>query len=351
MAHKEKFKPLKFPRDEQKHNHIIEWWYFNGNLESANGQSFSYMTTLFATKPRLVKIPFLQNIPLKTLYFSHHLLADNYNHKFWDKVNPICLVDPNSFSKPLLWIEYDNSCLIEEYKLFNFHIANDFVDLKLKSLKKPLLVNEKGFIDLQVKSTYYYSLTNLKTSGLIKVKDKWIPVKGLSWMDHQWAQTPMTKDDKWIWFSLQLKNGWDIMAVIYGDQVKTSHASMIDKSNRIKTTSNVFFKTLPPKYFSKETGAEYQLGYEIFLPDWCLKLTAKPYNKAQEMIFGNINYWEGGMDIQGKLGDKNISGQGFLELVGSLMKKSLTRIYLRKFQKLSWKKLTSVVAEQLKIYK
>lgn len=350
MKYKEKFKPLVFPRDEQKHNHIVEWWYFNGNLTSANGCSFSYMSALFATKPKLVKIPFLKNIPLKTLFFSHQLLADNSHHVFWDKVNPICLLDPNSFTKPLLWIEYDNSCLIEEYKLFNYHLVNDFVDLKMKSVKKPLLINDRGFIDLGVKTTYYYSLTHLITEGMIKVKGRWINVKGLSWMDHQWAQTPMTQDDKWIWFSLQLNNGWDIMAVIYGDEVKTSHASLIN-NNKIKTTSNVFFKNLPIKYSSKETGAEYQLGYEIFLPDWDLKLTARPYNKVQEMVFGTINYWEGGMDIQGKLENKKISGQGFLELVGSPMKKSLMRVYLNKFEKSSWTDIKSKISNQFRVYK
>jgi predicted secreted hydrolase len=351
MSYKEKFKPLKFPRDEQKHNHIIEWWYFNGNLETQDGRSFSYMNTLFATKPNLVKIPFLKNIPLKTLFFSHYLLSDNANHKFWDKVNPLCLLDHNSFSKPLLWISYDNSCLIEESKLFNFHIVNDFVDLTLKAVKKPLLINGKGFIDLGVKTAYYYSLTHLQTRGLIRIKDKWIPANGLSWMDHQWAQTPMTQDDKWTWFSLQLNNGWDIMAVIYGDKVKTAHASMVDKNNNSKTTNNVFFKPLPPKYLSKETGAEYQLGYEIFLPDWNLKLTAKPCNKAQEMIFGTINYWEGGMDIQGQLNDKKIRGQGFLELVGSPMKKSLMRVYLNKFEKSGLKDLKESVLDKMKIYR
>ncbi|MCX6740235.1 MAG: hypothetical protein NTZ49_03340 [Candidatus Parcubacteria bacterium] len=351
MPYKEKFKPLKFPQDEQKHDHIIEWWYFNGNLKTKDGQSFSYMNTLFATKPKLVKIPFLQNIPVKTLFFSHYLLSDNNNHKFWEKVNPLCLLDHNSFSKPLLWASYDNSCLIEEEKLFNFHIVNDFVDLNLKTAKKPLLIDGKGFIDLGVKTTYYYSLTHLHTSGLIKIKNKWLSVTGLSWMDHQWAQTPLTKDDKWTWFSLQLNNGWDIMAVVYGDEKKTSHASMMDKNNRARTTSNLFFKELSPQYSSKETGAVYKLGYEIFLPDWNLKLTVKPYNKAQEMIFGNINYWEGCMDVQGELNNKKISGQGFLELVGSPMKKSLAKIYLNKFQKSGFKDLKAEVLEKIKIYR
>jgi len=331
--YKEQFKPIKFPEDEQKHDHIIEWWYFNGNLQTADGRSFSYMDTLFATKPKLVKIPFLSKVPLKTLYFSHYLLSDNNNHKFWHKVNPICLVDPNSFTKPLLWAHYDNACLIEETEPFSYHVVNDFVDLKMSSSKMPLLVNQKGFLDLNVKTTYYYSLTHLLTEGLIKVNGEWLSVKGLSWMDHQWAQTPLTKDDKWLWLSMQLDNGLDLVCFVYGDEIKTYHASLIDQQNQIKTTDKVIFNNLPVKYKSPESGAVYQLGYQIELPEWNLELEVKPYNKNQEMVFGTLNYWEGGIEISGQANKQKVSGQGFLELVISPMRKSLTKIYLQKLRK------------------
>lgn len=333
MKYKESYKPIKFPQDEQKHDHVIEWWYFNGNLKTKDGREFSYMNTLFATKPKQVKIPFLRKIPLKTLYFSHYLLTDNQSHKFWHKINPICLVNPNSFTKPLLWVQYDNACLIEETSLLNYRIVNDFIDLKLSATKKPLLLNKKGFLDLQVKTTYYYSLTNLKTQGLIKIKDKWIEVSGLSWMDHQWAQGPLIRGDKWTWFSIQLNNGIDLVCFVYGDEIKTFHASLMDKNGRTKFTDNLILKTKPIKYHSRETGSDYQLGYEIYLPAWQMSLEVKPFNKKQEMVFGTINYWEGGIDVQGEIKNKRVKGQGFMELVGSPMKKNVYNLYLNKFKK------------------
>ncbi|MDD5341508.1 MAG: lipocalin-like domain-containing protein [Patescibacteria group bacterium] len=331
--YKEKFKPLKFPKDEQKHDHIIEWWYFNGNLKTKDGRSFSYMNTIFATKPKLVHIPFLSKIPVKTLYFSHYLLTDNDRHKFVEKINPICLVDPNSFTKPLLWINYDNTCLIEEPKLFNYHVVNELIDLNLKQTKKPLLVNKRGFMDLEVKTTYYYSLTNLKTKGMVKIGNTWQEVEGLSWMDHQWAQTPLTGDDKWTWFSVQLANGLDILIFVYGDKVRTYHASMIDRKNKILTSNDILIKEKGKKFISTQTGAAYNLEYEIYLPDFGIELQTKPYNRSQEMVFGTLNYWEGGVDVKAKMNGKEISGQGFMELVGSPMKKSLTNVYLNRFKK------------------
>lgn len=305
---------IKFPEDEQKHNHIIEWWYFNGNLKDEKGRIFSYMNCLFAAKPDKVKIPFLQKGFVKELFFSHYLLSDNVKN-FKNKTNPLSVIDPNSFGKPLLYAGYDNSCLIEETEPFKYHIVNDLIDLRLVSQKKPLLLNKTGFIDLKVKSTYYYSLTRLKTEGIIKEKGKWIPVKGLSWMDHQWAQTPLTADDKWTWFSIQLDNGCDIICFIYGDQIKTAHASMIDEKNNIKTTDKAEILPGKIKYRNGKTGSEYCLEYKINIPEFNLTLKTTPFKKEQEMVFETIKYWEGGIKIKGKMNNKNISGQGFCELV------------------------------------
>lgn len=75
------------------------------------------------------------------------------------------------------------------------------------------------------------------------------------------------------------------------------------------------------------------MEYEIYLPDFNLILDIWPYNRNQEMIFGTINYWEGGIAVSGKFESKKIKGRGFMELVGSPMKKGLANIYLQQFGK------------------
>jgi len=310
----EKYTPIEFPRDEQKHDHIIEWWYFNGNLKDENGKTFSYMNCLFAAKPGKVNIPFLKNSPIKQLFFSHSLLSNN-NDNFESKTNPLCIIDDNSFTKPLLWVNYDNSSIIEETAPFKYHIVNDSIDLYLESEKQPLLLNATGFLDLDVKTTYYYSLTRLRTRGIIKEKGKWINVTGLSWMDHQWAQTPMTTDDMWRWFSIQLDNKCELVCFVYGDKVKTSHASMIDKDNNIKITSNIEIIPGKGKYKNKKTGSEYYLEYDIKIPEFNMSLKTFPLKKEQEMIFETIKYWEGGIRVEGEMNGRKVSGMGFSELV------------------------------------
>lgn len=274
------------------------------------------MDCLFATKPNKLNIPFLKNINnklLRELYFSHYLLSDG--SKIIKDINPTCVVDKNSFTKPLLWVNYDNSCLIEETEPFKYHIVNKFIDVRMESEKSPLLIDKKGFIDLGIKTTYYYSLTRLRTKGIVKMNDEWIPVEGLSWMDRQWAQGPSMEDDIWTWFSIQLDNNTDLLCFVYGKNIKTYHACIVDAQGNARFTNKVIICDKEIKYQSKETGNTYQLGHNIVLPEFNLDLNIKPFKKEQEMVFGIIAYWEGGISVEGTINNKKVSGKGFCELV------------------------------------
>lgn len=275
------------------------------------------MDCLFAAKPKKVDIPFLKKIPVGQLFFSHYLLSDNTKY-FWKALNPFCVLDSNSFTKPLLWANYDNNCLIQETKPYEYQVVNEFIDLKMRSIKPPLLLNKTGFLDLEVKTTYYYSLTRLETKGHIKINNQWIEVEGLSWMDHQWAQTPATDDDKWTWFSLQLNNNTEIIVFVYGNKIKTFHASLSDARGDTKSTDNVIFKEAGVNYKSPDTGHVYQLGHIIEIPEFKAKLTVVPFKKDQEMIFGNISYWEGGIKVTGELNGKKVEGLGFAEITANI---------------------------------
>lgn len=320
------YKPISFPKDESKHDCNIEWWYFNGHLKDKDGNEYSFMDCLFKIDVKKVKIPFLSSIPLKTSYFSHSLLSDLKNKSFKDRISPFSIISEDSFSKLPLYINYINpaikteytNCVIEKIDANTYHIKNEDIDLELESIKKPLLEGGKGFLNLNSKTTYYYSLTNLKTKGRIKIKNEWVDVTGKSWMDHQWADTSYTKD-KWHWFSIQLNDNTDIVCCIYDD--KKSPTYFADISYKNGTSEHFADKEIqinPNKetWVSPKSKAVYPLSWNIKIPskNIDLKLTAK--NKKQEMLFGSINYWEGPLSVDGLFENKKVKGIGFMELVG-----------------------------------
>lgn len=321
---RQKYKPIKFPIDESAHDSIVEWWYFNGHLVDALGNEYSFMNCLFKVDVKKVKIPFLSKIPLKTSYFSHSLISDLKHKNFYDKIAPFSIIADDSFSKPLLYINYIDpeikngytNCVIEKTDELIYHIKNENLDLKLTSAKTPLLLGGNGFLNLHTEVAYYYSLTNLKTEGRIKIKNRWLEVTGKSWMDHQWANTSYSKN-RWDWFSIQLDDNTEIVCFMYDDgRTKTYLADISYPNNRQEHHEEVEIIPLAKSWVSSKSKAVYPLSWQIKIParNLELNLTAKIDN--QEMLFGSINYWEGPLRVSGRFGDKNVSGLGFMELVG-----------------------------------
>lgn len=317
-----KYKKIKFPQDESAHNNIIEWWYFNGNLKDKKGNKYAFMDCLFKVDVNKVKIPFLK-VPFKTAYFSHSLLSDIKENKFYPEVNPLSIVSTDSFSKPLLFINYTSPSLegytnyiIEKLEKSKYRIKTKNIDLIMTSTKKPVLTGGKGFVDLKPEKTYYYSLTNLQTKGRIKIKNKWIEVTGKSWMDHQWADVSYSKN-KWTWFSIQLQNNMEIVCFEYDDgKNKTYLASISYPNNKQKHFSEVEFKPLGKKWKSEKTGTLYPLSWEIKIPKERIILKVESLINNQEVNFGTINYREGALNVKGRIDKKKIKGGGFMELVG-----------------------------------
>ncbi|MDO8443201.1 MAG: lipocalin family protein [bacterium] len=324
------FKPLVFPKDEFSHNTVIEWWYFNGHLMTESGREFVFMHCLFKADPKKVVLPFLKELPVHDFYFAHSLISDIDKKTFKPSVFLYPELDKDSFKKERLFIGSGKDFVFENTKDGEYHLMNSDLDLTLISKKDPLLIDGKGWIDLGNKNTYYFSLSDLEAKGKIKTENGYEPVSGKVWMDRQWANGGYHPEDKWTWFSIQLENGLDVLCFEYGDKEKTRSATAYLPDGKQVATRNVSFKPLGKTWESPETKAVYELEWLIEIPELNLKIKTIPKNIDQEIIFGNINYWEGGLNIEAQLNDKKIKGIGFLEIVGAPMHKSLAKIYLKK---------------------
>jgi len=322
-----KYKPIKFPEDEQAHNHIIEWWYWNGHVQDKNGNKYSFMSSFFKADAKKVKIPAISKLPLKNTYFYHSLVTDIKNKKYYPIIEEFSALSKDSFTKPLLYINHTSPIAItgytnrvmEETKPFCYKIKDESMELNFVSKKIPLLEGGTGYVvngPKNDKATYYYSLTSLKTEGKIKIKNQWIDVFGIAWMDHQWADVAYTKD-KWTWFSIQLDNDIEIVCYKYGEVNKEKYlASISNKNGTTEHFTNVQIIPSKTSWTSTNTGATYPLSWKIIIPQKNISLEISALSKNQEMVFGVINYWEGPMSIEGTFNNKKVTGKGFTELVG-----------------------------------
>ncbi len=319
------YKRIVFPKDESKHNNIVEWWYFNGNLKDSKGKKYSYMDCLFKVDNKRAKIPALGMLPLRKWYFSHELLSDLSKKKFHSQILPyLSVVD---FGNTGLNVNYKSpfskkSYSMSEYGKFCYRIKSEYCDLIMTSKKKPILEGGKGFLEYDGKQTYYYSLTNLSTKGFIIVDGKKIKVSGKSWMDHQWADATYSKDG-WTWFSVQLHNDLEIVCYNYGKGHML--ASMIDKHGKTFHTENVEIVPNGKHWKSNITGANYPVSWIVRIPSKKLELKIDAIEKDQEMVFGYINYWEGPVSVSATIDGRKVEGEGFMELVGYPVKNSVIK--------------------------
>jgi len=312
------------------HNTIIEWWYFNGHVSDEAGNRYAFMDCLFRADANKVKIPYLKNIfgrstAGKYILFAHSTLVDLAHKKAYKNVQNISLASRDSFKRPLFYANYIDPVAatggfvvheMAETAPGTFHIKTDTFDLVMTSVKKPMFEGGEGFITVRGRDSFYYSLTDLETTGSVLVDGKWIAVKGRSWMDHQWADVAYAKD-QWTWFSIQLDDGTDIMCVEYSDgKGKDQLVDILDAHGHGTHFSNATFSHGAEKWKSRTTHAEYPLEWNITIPGKNIVLRTSALLEDGEMIFGAINYWEGPVSVTAIVGDKKIKGVGFMELAG-----------------------------------
>lgn len=321
------YKPIKFPLDEGAHECNVEWWYYNGLLTSDVGDHYGFMACLFKIDNKKVKIPYLNKLPFKKLCFFHSIITDIKAQKSYPISIPISVLSADSFSKDDLFINFINYTKpiltggfvvnqIEEIKPFEYRLKTEQLDLNLKSKKPPLLEGGNGFLKLHSKDTYYYSLTDLETSGEIIINKKRIKITGKSWFDHQWADTSYTKD-KWNWFSIQLNNKMELVVFEYDDGiVKDRLASIVHPDGHQTHYQNIILEPVGEVWQSPKTKAKYPVSWKIEVPEEDISLITMPLVKTQEVIFGEINYWEGPLEVKGDVKGNKVLGQGFMELVG-----------------------------------
>ena len=317
--------PLKveFPQDELSHKSAVEWWYFNGHLTADDGHRYSYMNCLFrVTTPLIGKLPI--NLPQKNYFFYHSMLTDVDNDKLYRHMDHLIAASIDSFEGPLLNVYFakpqnlasGRHYFIEEPSQFKYRLRGPRLELDLESKQKPLLLDGNGFVDNLGKKTYYYSLTDLATVGHIKLGHKQISVRGQSWMDHQWGDIyPGT--DRWNWFAIQLDNNYQILCYEYWRDEERIHRAFIIAPDGKQVSLDDF--SLNPGnrlWESPRTKAVYYLDWDIAIPSHKIKLHVSSLVSDHEMKYMAINYWEGPSGIEGTMAGRQVTGNGYIEMVG-----------------------------------
>jgi len=202
------------------------------------------------------------------------------------------------------------------------------VELTLAPKKKPVVHGQNGIsrkAEGEGFASHYYSITRLNTSGKIFSKGQSVPVRGTSWMDHEFGSNQLREHQAgWDWFSLQLDNGMDLMFYQIrnkdGNPDPSSSGTLIfaDGAHRHLRLEEVQIEVLK-RWKSQKSGAIYPSTWRVKVPSRGVELLLVPTVENQELMTEastRVTYWEGSVNVEGKIRQVPVKGRAYVELTG-----------------------------------
>jgi predicted secreted hydrolase len=293
---------VSLPADDALHSSQLEWWYWSGHLETADGRWFGFEETFFSVTQGTVKGQEVDTA-----------LTDIEGQKFYPSVE-YALTPPTKVDDG-----FDLSVDGETAKGGNGHDAlhatpgSTSFDLTLDSVKAPVLQYGDGYETYSPSGyTYYYSRELLDAKGTVTVDGKAMAVTGQAWFDHQWGELDAVVTRGWEWFAIQLDDGREMMLyVLLSDGKPTAPSGSLSDADCHVTYlsgSDVTVSTTG-SWKSPHTSCTYPMGWHVHYGD--LDLTITPTLTDQELYTGMQKYWEGASTVTG-----SATGRAYVELNG-----------------------------------
>jgi len=355
---------FEFPQDHLSHPEFKhEWWYFTGNLTTAEGNKLGYQLTLFriglkadeniektidsVTGAADQSAKGVSKWRTNNIYMGHLAVTDITNQRFYNyekfSRNALGLAGSELVKTAVkkqgaeeataikIWLE-DWQIASRGESTFPMNIkaqkGDIAISLTLNPLK-PLVFN--GYEGLsqrgrkQGNASYYYSITRLESKGVVTINHQIFNVTGNSWFDREWSTSSLERDQAgWDWFSLQLSDGRDLMFY----KIRRQDNSMDRYSSGTLVYSSGSYKILNAEdvvveetdhWQSPNSGIRYPSRWKISVPKEKLELLVEPSMADQENNL-TVRYWEGAVKISGvqqaNSGELEVNGHGYVELTG-----------------------------------
>jgi predicted secreted hydrolase len=321
-----------FPRDHAAHDRFAsEWWYYTGHLRARDGRRFGYELTFFriGLRPgRVAAAPGRSRWRGNQLYPAHFALTDERGKSFFFA---------ERFARDALGAGFASTQRLEVRadawglagtSPFRMHAEAGEVALELEQrTEKPPAIHGHDGISKKAScatcASHYYSMTRLRTQGVVVLRGERFAVDGISWMDHEFGSSQLQADQTgWDWFSIQLDDRRELMLYLLrrkdGTPVPESSGSLIDRDGRVHYLSRSGFSVAATgTWTSPHTRGTYPSGWRVRVPSAGVDVVLVPVLADQELAntVGGVSYWEGAVDVTDAASGRPL-GAGYVELTG-----------------------------------
>jgi predicted secreted hydrolase len=321
----------RFPEDHASHlEYGLEWWYYTGNVRTAEGRRFGYQLTFFR-----IGVDHSPRNPsqwaVRDLFAAHLAISDVRGRQFHfaEKMNRSGVGRAGASAETYrVWNESWEAGWAGPGRHVLRALDQELgLELALVEKTPPVIHGEAGISQkgsVAGNASHYYSITRLQTTGRLFLDGEVFEVEGESWMDHEFGTSFLEENQVgWDWFSIQLANGADLMMFQLrradGTVDPESSGTLIRADGSVLTLREGRFKMEPTRTWQSPSGARYPVGWRLSVPDEDLVLDVQAAFPGQELRTGKstgVTYWEGATDIGGVWRGSPITGQGYLEMTG-----------------------------------
>ena len=323
-----------FPADHGSHPEFrTEWWYFTGNLATAEGRHFGFELTFFryAVGPAAAQREGTSAWRADQVWMAHFAITDTQGKRFIarERLTREALGLAGAAAEPLhVWVE--DWSLTGEGRGDDLRVqlaARDDVTALSLGLASTVPRVAQGDSGLDVKgagtgnASYYYSVPRLAAEGEVTIGGESFEVTGTAWLDREWSTSSLEPGTVgWDWFALHLSDGSNLMfyrlRTESGGVSPFSGGTLVaaDGGRRRLAAQDVRLMAVD-EWTSAATGVRYPIAWRLEVPGSAIELAIRPYLDDQELAL-SVRYWEGAVHAEGRGPLGPLTAQGYLELAG-----------------------------------
>lgn len=316
-------RPLVFPDDELAHDERLEWWYYSGHLETADGDEYGFHFVIFQS----LASPGGGGAGAEASYAAQFSLVDPASGRHFQGARFDVAPRPRPGDALELTVGGWELSAGPPAHALAASLDGVALSLILTPTKPPALHNEIGWLAGPTSGwTYYYSWPRMAAEGVLTLGGEPRAVTGQVWMDHQWGDFFVVGHPAgWQWLALQLDDGTEIMVTESrgtDGAVAATYGSLIGQDGSVTALrpgdAAIQLEALGT-WTSPHTGAIYPQGWRLRIPSHDIDLELAPVLQDQEITSArpvSAIYWEGEVSVSGASGGRPVSGAGYVELAG-----------------------------------